>query len=675
MSRIIHVAYLTSCISFPSTAHSNITVLPPSPPQSPRHYDTESFKLENNLMWQPAWHMIMGAQTSHSIEHVTVSLASHQPASFLVDYLDPLFEGNSAALPEEDAFRHYLNLNSKFADQVIDQYRSEDDIIWLHDYALALLPAILRHRLPKATIALAIYAQFPTLDNRIPEHLKIMQSMLAADLLAFQMKRDIDAFETSCAGPISSVCLLGQSAAIPHQAIPRSIRNTTTSTARSSSSSSSSKRIVLCHDTDLSLVPHTIAAMDLAAAVDPSLEFIHIRPSSSYTPSPTTATATISTTYSHESLNPETYQRLLASADATLIMGHNPAATVAAQACLSSSTAPLVVSSRSPLSAKATLVVDENGLDAHVIAVAVGSPRRDALDANDAAARMGVQLLDFANTSTRKTPLLNTTLLSRAYQHAKRRLMLFDYDGTLAPIVSNPDDARPTPALLHYLQTLCKDPRNVVWVVSGRDQATLEAWLGQIKGLGLSAEHGSFMKHPDQQAWIDMLAQASPDMMRWQSRALKIFSEFTAETPGTVVEQKKASITWHYRNALDAQQALAQVEACHDRLVGLQGGGGGGGIDILRGKMNLEVRSLLVNKGHVVRRIQEEVAADFILCAGDDRTDEDMFRALANYPGAANCVHIGHQNVDTLAQSSIESPEQFVAFLGQLCSQLKNSAL
>ena len=59
-------------------------------------------------------------------------------------------------------------------------------------------------------------------------------------------------------------------------------------------------------------------------------------------------------------------------------------------------------------------------------------------------------------------------------------------------------------------------------------------------------------------------------------------------------------------------------------------------IEVLVGKKNLEVRPLAVNKGEIVKRIlYENPRAEFVFCAGDDKTDEDMFRALAPFAGAA----------------------------------------
>ncbi|KAF7727520.1 threalose-6-phosphate phosphatase [Apophysomyces ossiformis] len=255
------------------------------------------------------------------------------------------------------------------------------------------------------------------------------------------------------------------------------------------------------------------------------------------------------------------------------------------------------------------------------------------------------------------TPPLNTTILSNAYKSAKRRLFLFDYDGTLTPIVRNPADARPTPSLLRDLDALCKDPANTVWIISGRDQNFLSTYFGNIHRLGLSAEHGSFMKMGNQ--WVDMLQDAD---MSWKDDALQIFEKYTSQTPGTVIEQKKSSITWHYRNAHHLEEAIRQVDQCRHELHRIPG------VDILVGKMNVEVRSHLVNKGEVVMRIRSQVPADFILCAGDDRTDEDMFKTLRDDKRAFT-VLVGPPTRETYAGSCVGSSEEVVALLSSMVPQ------
>jgi trehalose-phosphatase len=116
----------------------------------------------------------------------------------------------------------------------------------------------------------------------------------------------------------------------------------------------------------------------------------------------------------------------------------------------------------------------------------------------------------------------------------------------LTPIVSVPSAALPPKDMYEYLQNLCADPNNEIWVISGRDQETLENWLGGIPNLGFSAEHGCFMKQPNSDNWVNMLEGVD---MSWKNDVVKIFDYYTERTQGSFVEHKKSSITWHYRLA------------------------------------------------------------------------------------------------------------------------------
>lgn len=225
---------------------------------------------------------------------------------------------------------------------------------------------------------------------------------------------------------------------------------------------------------------------------------------------------------------------------------------------------------------------------------------------------------------SQSTPALNPDQLIESYKNAKKRLMFFDYDGTLAPIVSVPTDAKPSADMINYLQELCNDPRNNVWVVSGRDQACLEEWLGDVKNLGLSAEHGCFIKAANSTQWTNVLEDVD---MSWKRDVIEIFDYYTERTEGSFVEHKKSSITWHYRMA-DEEYGLFQAKECQNHLessvVSKMP------IEILVGKKNLEVRPMMINKGEIVKRIMIQYPdSDFIVCAGDDKTDEDMFRTLS----------------------------------------------
>lgn len=118
--------------------------------------------------------------------------------------------------------------------------------------------------------------------------------------------------------------------------------------------------------------------------------------------------------------------------------------------------------------------------------------------------------------------------------------------------------AIPSSDALNALTKLAADPRNVVYIVSGRDQAFLELHLGHIRHLGMSAEHGGFIRDPsngngngarnvtteEEETWVNFTEQLD---MGWMDEVAEIFRYYTERTTGSHIEVKKSSITWHYR--------------------------------------------------------------------------------------------------------------------------------
>lgn len=132
-------------------------------------------------------------------------------------------------------------------------------------------------------------------------------------------------------------------------------------------------------------------------------------------------------------------------------------------------------------------------------------------------------------STTNATPVLDRALLLSQYRNANKRLFMFDYDGTLTPIVREPSAAVPSKRLIHTLKLLAADPTNNVWIISGRDQDFLKQHLGHIKQLGFSAEHGSFMKHPGQDEWENLAETLD---MGWQSEVISVFQKYTDKVQG-----------------------------------------------------------------------------------------------------------------------------------------------
>src|SRR6187399_392672 len=136
---------------------------------------------------------------------------------------------------------------------------------------------------------------------------------------------------------------------------------------------------------------------------------------------------------------------------------------------------------------------------------------------------------------------------------AQDPLVLLDYDGTLRAFVVDPSEAVPDDRILRVLRALSEAA--TVYVVSGRDGATLERWLGQLP-IGLVAEHGLELRPPDApwQRLVHVSGAALTELVR------PVFDEFTRTTPGSRVEAKTAALAWHYRGA-DPFHGRAQATA------------------------------------------------------------------------------------------------------------------
>ena len=163
-----------------------------------------------------------------------------------------------------------------------------------------------------------------------------------------------------------------------------------------------------------------------------------------------------------------------------------------------------------------------------------------------------------------QTPALDINFLKTQYKKAKKRLMLFDYDGTLTPIVKVPSHAIPTERTKKAIAAIASDPRNVVYLISGRDGDFLNQHWGAVQNIGLSAEHGGFVRAPGEEDFANMTETLD---MSWMSEVEEIFRYYMERTQGSTIEVKKASITWHYRNSdpdfgeFQCKQALDLLES------------------------------------------------------------------------------------------------------------------
>ncbi|MCP5020816.1 MAG: bifunctional alpha,alpha-trehalose-phosphate synthase (UDP-forming)/trehalose-phosphatase [bacterium] len=227
-----------------------------------------------------------------------------------------------------------------------------------------------------------------------------------------------------------------------------------------------------------------------------------------------------------------------------------------------------------------------------------------------------------------------TAQWSADFKSAQKRLVLLDYDGTLRPFAEHPDQATPDKRLLALLKRIGNDPNTDAWIVSGRPSEFLAQHLSGL-GFGLVGEHGGMLRGPHETEFTP--GGSLPDD-EWKNDVLQIMEQVAQRVPGSHIEHKSMGLGWHYR-AARSSAAETQAGELYQHLGEVLSGQG---LDVLAGNKVIEVRPTELNKGRAARTILENYATtpDWILAAGDDTTDEDLFHAM---PAQALTLLVGER--------------------------------
>ncbi|XP_059287309.1 probable alpha,alpha-trehalose-phosphate synthase [UDP-forming] 11 [Lycium ferocissimum] len=213
-----------------------------------------------------------------------------------------------------------------------------------------------------------------------------------------------------------------------------------------------------------------------------------------------------------------------------------------------------------------------------------------------------------------------------AYNRTNSRLILLDYDGTMLP--EDKVDKAPSEEVISILNGLCSDPKNVVFIVSGRGRDTLSKWFSPCPQLGLSAEHGYFTRWSKDSDWESRPVAAD---LEWKKVVLPIMEKYTEATDGSSIEQKESALVWHHLEA-DPDFGIWQAKELLDHLESVLANEP---VVVKRGQHIVEVKPQDVSKGLVFQNLLASMQSrgkspDFVLCIGDDRSDEDMFESIAS---------------------------------------------
>ncbi|MPZ98647.1 MAG: trehalose-phosphatase [Dehalococcoidia bacterium] len=250
-------------------------------------------------------------------------------------------------------------------------------------------------------------------------------------------------------------------------------------------------------------------------------------------------------------------------------------------------------------------------------------------------------------------------MLSRA--RGRRVAVFLDYDGTLTPIVAQPDLAVLSPNMRQVVERLAGVAQ--VALVSGRDIEDLHR-MAAIDGIAYAGSHGfQFRDRDGHEEVMEGAAAYRADL----ERAAAAVERELAGIPGTLIERKGFAVATHYRQVAPEREheVCEQVETVAARFPRLR---------VTGGKKVIELRPALDwDKGRAVLALVERWGGDEVypVYLGDDETDEDAFRALR---GRGAGIIVGDASA-TLAQYRLRDVDEVHAWLEALRGRLADRPL
>lgn len=575
----------------------------------------------------------------------------------------------------------YQTVNRKFRDAVLE-IAEPGDTIWIHDYQLLLLPGMIRAEQPDLTIGFFLHIPFPSYEmfRLIPWRAELLEGLIGADLVGFHTYDDVQHFLNAAVRilPINSNSniLTVDDRPVVAEAFPMGIdfEKYASFTANESvleeisllKQNFKGKRFILTVDRlDYSKgILQRLAAIELLFELYPEyigqvILYMIVVPSRDTVPqykqlkdqidkkvgNINAFYRTIDWTpilYFYRSFPVETLSALYQIADIGLVTPMRDGMNLVSKEYVASRTnndGVLILSEMAGASKELidALIVNPNNIGdiTEAIVKALNMPlleqRVNMQEMRKVVSHFNVfhwvkiymdKLKEVKELQrSLKTRYVDQTIkksIGDLYNHASKRVIFLDYDGTLVGFNSDINKASPDSNLIELLAKLAADKLNEIVIISGRNHQKMEEWFSTIN-VHMIAEHGVWQKEKSGN-WTSILGLSD----QWKEDILPILNTYVERTPGAFIEEKSFSLVWHYRKVPKGLGDLRASELVNNLEYLIKDKA----LQILPGNKVIEIKNIEVNKGKAALTHMLKEDYDFVMAIGDDHTDEDIFRAL-----------------------------------------------
>lgn len=640
-------------------------------------------------------------------------------AGYANDTIWPLFHYFQAYAQFDPSYWQAYKEVNKVYKQAVARHADPQALIWIHDYHLMILPRLLREALPDSTIGFFLHIPFPSYEifRSLPNRIEVLEGLLGADLVGFHIYDYARHFLSSVLRILgienSRGSIVMGDRVVKADAFPIGIDYQKFVAALDAPETKQELATLRTHYDGQKIIL-SVDRLDYSKGIMKRLEAFEqfLRENPRYlkkvvlvviaVPSRTEvetykelrdgiekAISRINGAFGTVDWTPISYQfknlpfeqvvALFARADVALLTPLRDGMNLVAKEYVAAKQRALGVLILSEMTGAVdelpeALRINPNDINSIVQSLkhALKMPRteqRERLESMQARlSRYTVQRWASDFTEQLKRSKHHQTMQSskllgrdteqklvRLFHGAKHRLLLLDYDGTLRSFAAtpNPLQAKPSPALLELLRNLASLSNTTVCIISGRPRKALEGWFDGIPVV-LAAEHGAWVKYNGE--WM----QQQVSLHEHKKTILPIMEHYAERTPGARIEQKDFAMVWHYRG-VPTELAYARTASLRYELGQVLAGSD---IGVYSGAKIIEVKPRTVHKGAVAEDLLALYPADFILCIGDDYTDEDMFRAA---PEEAYSLKVGLG--ETHARYQVASIEHVLKLLRKLANK------